>query len=519
MDRSRLIRAAEEGYAAEKRVKSIKVKPGSVDFGVLICVCILVAFGIVMVFSSGYYSSITKSNTSTYYYLIREILFVAIGSGLMFFFMITDYHIMGGLKAWGIVLAATGLILLTYSPIGVSLNNSARWLPIPGLGTFIPAEFAKLAIVIFCASYLSTKVSRVRTLSGIVPILIVLGAITCIVYMQPSTSTALTILLIGMGILFVAGMKGSYFLVMIVAGGAALAYKLYGEVAGGSYKTGRLVSFLDPFAYADKEGYQVVHGLYALASGGMFGRGIGNGVEKALYLPDPMNDFILATIGEETGMIGIMLMIAVYIILIGRCVSIAMRARDRFGTLLVAGVTVMIGLQVILNIMVVLSIFPPTGISLPFISYGGTSMLVFMSSIGIVLNVSRYAVPADGRQIKQNVVGGERKKKKKTAGRANGTARKGAPRAAEGSSDIGRSLSQMNFMKDKISSTSKEMMYQSDIDDNSGGLDEYNTNIGGSDSGMDDYYGETGDAGQTAYSDQQAPDILNYYYYRDRSDR
>lgn len=514
MDRSSLIRAAEEGYAAEKRVKSIKVKPGSVDFGVLICVCILVAFGIVMVFSSGYYSSITKSDTSTYYYLIREIIFVTLGSGLMFFFMVMDYHIMGGLKAWGIVLVAAGLIMLTYSPIGVSLNNSARWLPVPGLGTFIPAEFAKLAIVIFCASYLSTKESRVKKVTGLIPLLIVLGGITCIVYMQPSTSTALTILLIGMGILFVAGMKGSYFVVMIAAGGAALAYKLYGEVAGGSYKTSRLISFLDPFAYADKEGYQVVHGLYALASGGMFGRGIGNGVEKALYLPDPMNDFILATIGEETGMVGIMLMITVYIILIGRCVSIAMRARDRFGTLLVSGVTIMIGLQVILNIMVVLSIFPPTGISLPFISYGGTSILVFMTSVGIVLNVSRYAVPANG-QIKQNIIGDKSKKKNNTS---EGTDRKTVKETqipAEGNADIGKSLSQMNFMKDKMSSTSREMMNDSDLNDY-----DYNMDVDGSAGDINDpgdgYDADTSER-EPFYGEED--NVLDYYYYRDRSSR
>lgn len=356
----------------------------------------LVMFGIIMVFSAGYYNSIMDSGSSPYSYLIKECVFAVIGFAAMFFLMAFDYHILGKL-GWILVIVAEALIALTYTPLGRTYNNAARWLPLPGGVGFIPSEAAKLACIIFLSAYLAAKPDRVnRPVSGLLPPLAVIAVIVLSVYLQPSTTSAATILVICIGIIFIAGVKLRYVFITFAAGAAAFILHIMSEAGEeGSYKLSRITSFLDPFADAGNTGYQVVHGIYALASGGFFGMGIGNGVEKALYLPDPMNDFILATIGEELGMIGIMILIIAYILLIWRCIRIAMRASDLLGSLIASGVAFMLAFQVILNFMVVLSLAPPTGITLPFVSYGGTSLIIFMASMGIVINISRHLRPSD----------------------------------------------------------------------------------------------------------------------------
>lgn len=382
--------------AEKRKIKSRKVRPGSGDFMIVALVSALVMFGIIMVFSSGYYNSIMDSGSSPYSYLIKEAVFAGIGFAAMFFLMAFDYHILGKM-GWMLVAVAEVLIALTYTPLGRSYNNAARWLPLPGGVGFIPSEAAKLACIIFLAAYLAARPDRVnRPVTGLLPPLAVIAVIVLSVYLQPSTTSAATILIICIGIIFIAGVKLRYVFIAFAAGVAAFGFHIVMEAGeGGSYKMSRLTSFLDPFADAGNTGYQVVHGIYALASGGFFGSGIGNGVEKALYLPDPMNDFILATIGEELGMLGIMLLIFAYILLIWRCIRTAMRASDLLGTLIASGIAFMLSFQVVLNFMVVLSLAPPTGITLPFISYGGTALIVFMAAMGIVINISRHLKPID----------------------------------------------------------------------------------------------------------------------------
>ncbi len=385
--------------AETRKIKSRKVRPGSGDFMIVALVSALVMFGIIMVFSSGYYNSIMDSGSSPYSYLIKEAIFAGIGFAAMFFLMAFDYHILGKM-GWMLVAIAEVLIVLTYTPLGRSYNNAARWLPLPGGVGFIPSEAAKLACIIFLAAYLAARPDRInRPVTGLLPPLAVIAVIVLSVYLQPSTTSAATILIICIGIIFIAGVKLRYVFIAFAAGVAAFGMHIVMEAGeGGSYKMSRLTSFLDPFADAGNTGYQVVHGIYALASGGFFGSGIGNGVEKALYLPDPMNDFILATIGEELGMLGIMLLIFAYILLIWRCIRTAMRASDLLGTLIASGVAFMLSFQVVLNFMVVLSLAPPTGITLPFISYGGTALIIFMAAMGIVINISRHLKPVDSSE-------------------------------------------------------------------------------------------------------------------------
>lgn len=207
---------------------------------------------------------------------------------------------------------------------------------------------------------------------------------------QPNLSTAITVCGIIAGIMFIAGLQWRYVISALVLGSGAIGFLVaFGDKIGGAHWKKRIVSFLDPFADALGDGFQVVQSLLALGSGGLFGLGLGKSIQKNLYLPEPQNDFILAIIGEELGFVGVLALLIVYMLLIWRCFHICLNAPDRFSMLMCGGITVMLALQVILNVAVVTSSMPPTGIALPFISYGGNSLWIFMASMGIMLNVSK----------------------------------------------------------------------------------------------------------------------------------
>lgn len=377
------------------RSKAGKTKAGSGDFFLTALVMILVIFGVIMVFSASYYTALNKQGTP-YYYLERELMYA--GSGLLFFFGLAmiDYHKL--IKhATLIYILAVLLVMLTYSPVGASYNNAARWIQIGSI-TIIPGEFAKLGLIIFSAWWLTKKPERINEpVHGLLPLLALSVLVVVPVYLQPSTTTAMTILLILVGILFVAGIRFIYLILLGAAGGGAVLLHMIQE-SGSGYRSSRIASFLDPFADAQGSGYQVVQGLYALASGGIKGLGLGNSIQKNLYLPDPQNDFILAIIGEELGYIGLLVLLAVYLLLIWRCTKIALSAPDAAGMLTASGITIMLAIQVILNVMVVTSLMPPTGIALPFISYGGTAMWLFMMAMGIMLSISRRRKPDSGEE-------------------------------------------------------------------------------------------------------------------------
>ena len=231
--------------------------------------------------------------------------------------------------------------------------------------------------------------SRARKLTGILPILAYTAIVGALIIKQPNLSTAITVVIISIGVAFLAGMHWRYILLM-VGGAVAGAYYLFFIDKG--YWHERVISFMDPFADELGSGYQVVQGLLALGSGGLYGKGLGQSVQKNLYLPEPQNDFILAIIGEELGFLGILALMIVYALIVWRIFYIAIKSKDNFGMLLSAGVAIMIGAQVVLNVAVVTSSMPPTGIALPFVSYGGNALWIFMVLIGIVLNVSKYQV-------------------------------------------------------------------------------------------------------------------------------
>ncbi len=361
---------------------------GGTDPVVIGMVLLFSIFGIAMVFSAGYYQTINISNPNPFYYLMRQGFFVATGLVLLAIFASIDYHIYAKLDAVAAIISIGMLVLVLV--IGENVNGAVRWINL-GFFRFTPSEVSKMLMIIFTSAYLVRNPRNIRTLKGLGVLILVMGIHFVLIIRQPNLSTAIVIVMIMIAIMIVAGLNLLF-----------LAFPLAGAIGGYfyiiTYKTPyhwyqRLTSFIDPFADRQGDGYQVTQGLIALGNGGLKGLGFGKSVAKNMYLPEPQNDFILAILGEELGFIGFLVLMAAYIYLIYRLMMIALKAEDRLGFYLATGVAVMLGLQVIINVAVVTSSMPATGITLPFISYGGTSIWSFMMVMGIALNVSKKRKP------------------------------------------------------------------------------------------------------------------------------
>ncbi len=359
------------------------------DAPAFILMFILIAFGVVMVFSAGYYTT-TNNYGDPYYYLKRQLIWVALGTGALVFFAKVDYH--WYCKYYVVVaVVSIALLALLFTPLGVKVNNATRWYEF-GPVRLTPSEISKLAMIVFTAGFLAERPARVR--SGWIAVLGgVLAVHMALIIKQPNLSTAIIIAAIMIGIMFVAGMWNGFVLGAVVAGVVGLIVILLFFPESHWYL--RLTNFIDPFKDAQGAGYQVSQSLIALGNGGLTGLGLGNSVAKNLYLPEAQTDFILAIIGEELGFIGILVLMSVYLILIYRCFVISAKAKDKLGFFLASGVTIMLALQVLMNVAVVTASMPATGVTLPFISYGGTSLVVFMAAMGIIMNVSRQTREAE----------------------------------------------------------------------------------------------------------------------------
>lgn len=369
------------------RLKEKATKSG--DFWLLAVTLGLVVFGVIMVFSASYYQSINESG-NPYTYLLRAGLWAVIGFVIMILLAAVDYRNYKKWAPWILGISIFLLILLLIPHVGTEINGAVRWIKI-GPISIMPGELAKLAAIIFVAWFLGEQPWRIKSVTkGILPLFVLCGVYGGLIMMQPNMSTAITVIMIIVLMMFVAGLHMGWFVGFGAAGIVGVAALIFMD--DGGYRLKRVTSFLDPFEDALGTGFQVVQSLLALGSGGLFGVGLGKSVQKNLYLPEPQNDFILAIIGEELGFIGIMCLIAAYIVLIWRGIHIAINAPDQFGVLLASGVVIMIAVQVVLNIAVVTSSMPPTGVILPFVSYGGNAQLIFMASVGILLNISRHEV-------------------------------------------------------------------------------------------------------------------------------
>lgn len=366
--------------AAKARIRGINKGH---DNYVFYTTLILVFIGIVMVFSASFVQSKFKLN-DPYYFLKRDLIYATLGFIAMMFTSNIHYR---KLEKYSNVLLIVSvvLLLLVLTPLGVRIYGAKRWL---GVGSFTiqPAEIAKFVSIIFTAKIIEKNYDKIKLLiKGVGPTLLVPLLFFGLIIVQPNLSTAGTIVMATFVMLFVAGMDLKVVYSMFGAGIGLFAVM----VAMAPYRLKRVTAFLDPFQDPLGSGYQVIQSLYALGSGGLFGLGLGRSRQKYFYIPEPQNDFIFAIIGEELGLIGCIIVIMLFVFLVYRCVRIALRCPDVFSCMLVIGIAAQIGIQAALNIAVATSSMPVTGVALPFISYGGTSLIIFMSAIGIILSISR----------------------------------------------------------------------------------------------------------------------------------
>jgi cell division protein FtsW len=355
-------------------------KKNAPDLILFLVVFILLTIGVIMVFSSSYYETLKDD---PFQYLKRQSIFAGIGIVAMFTAMNVPYQRYRGI--------ATPLLLFSLVLLGAVLfmkpvNGSRRWFPL-GFFNFQPSELAKVVVILYLADRLSRKaVSLDRFRGDLGVVLAVLGLHAGLILVEPDLGTAAAIVCTGIVIMIIAGLRIRHLFVLAVCGAGSLALAIINK----PYRMDRLTGFLDPWADAADTGYQVINSLYALGSGGLIGMGIGNSRQKLGFLPEQNTDFIFAILGEELGFLGTVLVVILFLAFAWRGYRIASRCPDLFGSLLAAGLTTMIVLQAMFNMGVVTGCLPVTGISLPFISYGGSFLLVCMGTSGVLLNISRY---------------------------------------------------------------------------------------------------------------------------------
>lgn len=360
-------------------------KKGSPDFLLFLAVLCLLSLGVVMVFSASEYSTMIYYNDS-FYFFKRQLLWAAAGLSAMFVMTNYDYWRLKN-YIWPLLAMAFVLLVLVLIPgIGREVNGARRWIGIGPL-SFAPAELVKLCLIIFTAYGLSRQKEKVIYFSkGVLPYLLLVALASGLILLQPDLGTAMSLAGIIFVMLFAAGVRMAHLGGIGLAGATAVALAICLE----PYRLKRLFAFLNPWADPLGSGFHIIQGLYAIGSGGLFGSGIGQSKQKFLYLPENHTDFIFAIIGEELGFIGASLVILLFIVFVWRGLKIAISTHDPFASLLATGVTSWVGLQAIINIGVVTGMLPVTGIPLPFISFGGTSLLFTMTGVGILLNISRF---------------------------------------------------------------------------------------------------------------------------------
>ncbi|MBW2552644.1 MAG: putative lipid II flippase FtsW [Deltaproteobacteria bacterium] len=342
-----------------------------------------VIIGIVMVYSSSSISASNRFGDSTYF-LKRQLYFAAIGFLLMLLAMKIRYQILTRLVYPILITSLLLLIFVLIPGIGTTIGGSMRWFRFGPL-SFQPSEFAKLALIIFLAYSLSNKEKKIKSFSiGFLPHMIVTLFMFALVLLQPDFGTAVILLLLFFVLVFAAGSRVRY--LAYFAGIASVG--CYFLISSVGYRLDRITSFLNPWEDPTSTGFQIIQSFLAFGSGGLWGTGLGNGKQKLFYLPEPHTDFIFSIIGEELGFIGVLLLIILFIFLAYCGIRICLKAPDLFGTYLALGITSLIVLHAVINLGVVMGLLPTKGSTLPFISYGGTSLVINFIGVGILLNIS-----------------------------------------------------------------------------------------------------------------------------------
>ncbi len=384
----------------------VEVEPErGIDLWLLAGISGLIVFGVVLVYSTSAVYALRKYGDSAYF-LKRQLVFVSLGAVSLWIGAITDYR---WIRRWTYPLLAFAFLLLaSVLFLGGKVNGARRWF-ILGPLSFQPVEIAKLSLIAFLSYSLTKKAHRIRTFTvGFVPHILIAGIMMGLLLMQPDLGSAIILGLTTMGLLYIAGSRIGWML------GAVLmtAPAAYALIVGSAWRMRRLLAYFNPDAYALSESYQIVQAGIAIGSGGTVGAGLGQGRQQLGYLPEGHSDFVLAGIGEELGFIGIVILLSLFGLLVWRGTLAAMRARDSFGTYLAFGIILALVLQALFNAGVVLGVLPSKGITLPLVSYGGSSLVLSMYVLGVVLSVARAAPPALAGRVLINAPFAKRRRRR-----------------------------------------------------------------------------------------------------------
>ncbi len=366
--------------------------PQYFDYDLLMILVFLMCFGLVMLYSTSAYSANADFGNDMFYFS-KQAIISAVSFAFMLFVSKLDYHMYGAFS-WQIYYISLFLMLLVKTPLGVEAYGSRRWLQLPGKMTLQPSEIAKIAVILLIPYEICRLGPKIQSKKGIERVCAV-GAVAAggVMVLTDNLSTAIIVAGITGILIFVAHPKIKPFLQLIAAGAVVvvvgLSYLSANISSSENFRLRRIITWLDPENHADEGGFQVMQGLYAIGSGGFFGKGLGNSTQKLGVIPEVQNDMILTIVCEELGVFGVIVVLVLFGLLLYRLMFIAKNAPDLYGSLIASGIFAHISLQVILNIAVVTNMMPTTGVTLPFISYGGTSILFLMTEMGIALGISR----------------------------------------------------------------------------------------------------------------------------------
>jgi cell division protein FtsW len=363
--------------------KHLHTQTAVYDVQLLFPVLFLVGIGIVMVYSASSALALKKFG-SDYFFLKKQALFAFFGVLVLVgcrhfpykYYRLLAYPLVG--------LALSLLAIILFSDFGLAAGGSTRWMRL-GSFSFQPSEFARIALVIYLAYSMEKKGEHIKNFSiGFVPHVLVLIVFVVLIFLQPDFGSVFILGALTWVMLFIGGVRFSQLLASLLII-LPVGYLL---LINAEYRIKRILGFLNPWEYSADEGYQMVHSLMAFGTGGLWGTGIGKGYQKLFYLPEPHTDFIFSVIGEELGLLGVLIIIGLYTWIVMRGIAIAQNAPDIFGSYLAVGLTIAMGLQIVVNMGVTLGLLPTKGLTLPLLSYGGTSLLLNMASIGILMNIS-----------------------------------------------------------------------------------------------------------------------------------
>lgn len=365
----------------EKQNKTLSVSP-AYDGYLLFPVLFLVGIGVVMVYSASSAVAL-KSYGADNFFLKKQAIFSLVGIMALVICRRVPMSFLRRMVYPILFLAVVGLVAVLIDGIGRTAGGATRWIRV-GWFTFQPSEPARFALVIYLAYSLSKKKDRLHEFAiGMLPHSLVLGLLSCLILLQPDFGSVVILCAITWTMLFVSGVRLKHLMLPVPVLVPILIWVMFTA----EYRVKRLMSFLDPWQYTNDSGYQIVHSLMAFGTGGVWGAGVGQGYQKLFYLPEPHTDFIFSVIGEELGLAGVLVILGLYCLIVWRGVMIARSAQDSFGALIAFGLTAAIGFQVAINMGVTLGMLPTKGLTLPLLSYGGTSLVMNMAAVGLIMNV------------------------------------------------------------------------------------------------------------------------------------